>query len=495
MTVTSTISDGRENARFHGNVLSATITAAGANGHVFIPPGTYTLTTPLTPLSGQTIELSAKAILKHTANTSAFSLIDLDAVSNVDIIGGTFDGNVANQSVWNEQRHAIRIRDSSQCRVVGARFINLIGDGIYVSHAASAVAPYTGSSDVEIASNSFVGTNLNRNGVSLICGQNIHVHHNRFYRMATAAMPGAIDLEPNDSDDFLKNITIDHNLIDNAAGAVVAVTGIQLANSTAGATIDGILIDGNQIRGDLLRGIRLRGHSVAVERAVVVRNNIIRDITPAAGTNYGIRLDDIQADVSDNTIDGVTGIGIYQTSCETQVVNNTIRACTVSALELGNAADIAHVAHNKVRDCGIGFSLRGVGNDYFNNDIYAASGMTYGIIFNSGTTNRLYDNRVSGATTANYSAMGNQTKHGNIGYTTEATGTGTINSGSTSATITHGLAETPPATSIRVTLRENPTNTAGDIWVDTVGATTFAVNCRNNPGASNLDFAWRAESD
>jgi len=72
------------------------------------------------------------------------------------------------------------------------------------------------------------------------------------------------------------------------------------------------------------------------------------------------------------------------------------------------------------------------------------------------------------------------------------TGTGSIASGTTADIITHGLGYTPLAGDITITLTENPDNTPGAIWVDTIGATTFTVNCENNPGASNLDFAWSA---
>lgn len=81
---------------------------------------------------------------------------------------------------------------------------------------------------------------------------------------------------------------------------------------------------------------------------------------------------------------------------------------------------------------------------------------------------------------------------GNTGYTLENGGTGSINSGVTSTAITHGLDETPSARDIYITLTEDPTNSPGAIWVDNIGATTFQVNCENDPGASNLDFAWRA---
>ena len=75
-----------------------------------------------------------------------------------------------------------------------------------------------------------------------------------------------------------------------------------------------------------------------------------------------------------------------------------------------------------------------------------------------------------------------------------ASGTGTITSGTTSVVITHGLDEAPTLQQIAVTLGENPTNDPGNIWVDTITATQFTVNCRNDPGASNLDFAWHANT-
>jgi len=70
-------------------------------------------------------------------------------------------------------------------------------------------------------------------------------------------------------------------------------------------------------------------------------------------------------------------------------------------------------------------------------------------------------------------------------------GTGSIANGTTSATVTHGAGFTPTLQQIMIALGENPTNDPGIIWVDTIGATTFRVNCRNDPGASNLDFGWR----
>lgn len=89
-------------------------------------------------------------------------------------------------------------------------------------------------------------------------------------------------------------------------------------------------------------------------------------------------------------------------------------------------------------------------------------------------------------------SKGNNIIRNNIGYITEASGTGSIASGATTATVTHGLAVTPTLDDISITFGEQGTNDYGRFWVDTIGATTFQVNVSADPGASNLDFGWKA---
>lgn len=81
---------------------------------------------------------------------------------------------------------------------------------------------------------------------------------------------------------------------------------------------------------------------------------------------------------------------------------------------------------------------------------------------------------------------------GCLTYIAANTGTATINSGATTAVVTHGLARTPTAALIRVAFTENPTNDPGNWWLSSVGATQFTVNVRSDPGASSLDFSWSA---
>jgi hypothetical protein len=78
----------------------------------------------------------------------------------------------------------------------------------------------------------------------------------------------------------------------------------------------------------------------------------------------------------------------------------------------------------------------------------------------------------------------------NVGYVTEKSGTGTINSGSTSAVITHGCSYTPVAGDFAIIFTENATNAIGNWWLSSVNATSATLNVANDPGASNQDFSW-----
>lgn len=73
----------------------------------------------------------------------------------------------------------------------------------------------------------------------------------------------------------------------------------------------------------------------------------------------------------------------------------------------------------------------------------------------------------------------------------ENSGTVTILSGTTSIVVTHGLSVTPTLRDISVVAGEDPTNSVGLIWVDTITSTQFTIHCEANPGASNLDVGWR----
>ena len=80
----------------------------------------------------------------------------------------------------------------------------------------------------------------------------------------------------------------------------------------------------------------------------------------------------------------------------------------------------------------------------------------------------------------------------NFGLITENAGTGTITSGNTSVTVSHGLDFTPVAADIQVTMTNNPTADPGNVYVDTITSTQFNINVRTDPSTSGAIFSWAA---
>ena len=219
----------------------------------------------------------------------------------------------------------------------------------------------------------------------------------------------------------------------------------------------------------------------------------------------------------DNGADGINNAG------GTTTQNITIEGCTIRdngdkgidfGSTAGNACKNVRIEGNRIynNDGGYGVYFTNQTNNNYdgitisNNDVYDDQDtptQTVGIYFlstGSGINTRniqIENNNVHDTTTpisvttsggATFSAL---RVRNNLGFITEATGTGTIANGATSATITHGLSWTPTLSEITITGGENPTADIGTIWVDTIGATTFKVNCEVDPSTSGFDFGWK----
>lgn len=102
-------------------------------------------------------------------------------------------------------------------------------------------------------------------------------------------------------------------------------------------------------------------------------------------------------------------------------------------------------------------------------------------------------NYLDNAATLEISDSGTTTnRRNNQGFKTEASGTATVNSGATTAVVTHGLAVTPTVQNIHITFNEAGSNDYGRWWVDTITSTQFTLNVSADPGANNLTFGWQA---
>jgi len=78
----------------------------------------------------------------------------------------------------------------------------------------------------------------------------------------------------------------------------------------------------------------------------------------------------------------------------------------------------------------------------------------------------------------------------NRGYATEGKGSATIASGTTTATVTHGLAVTPDVKSIALSITAPAVNDHGFLWADSISSTQFVIHCKSDPGAGGLNVIW-----
>ena len=271
---------------------------------------------------------------------------------------------------------------------------------------------------------------------------------------------------------------------------------------------DGVTITGNTVTGCTPAGIQVRCY-----RTTVTGNTV----TSCKGK--GIRVDSSSLDtvISGNVISSIglnsaDGYGIEVDGKSVTITGNAVSHCYSDGIRAGSGASRSvHIIANECKNNGDGGTGDGIRISrggtisrlfVFGNvctDDQASKTQRDGLRIDTGTTtstatcmiasNLLYANATSDYTNNGTNAP---REHMNIGHVTENSGTGSIASGTTSDVITHGLDVTPTAANITVTLTEDPTNTPGAIWVDTIGATTFTVNCENDPGASNLDFSWQA---
>ena len=223
-------------------------------------------------------------------------------------------------------------------------------------------------------------------------------------------------------------------------------------------------------------------------------NNYVHD-NPGAG-HHGIALHnsgDFNV-ISGNTVEGVGSYGIMvDTANEFAIVGNVIN----SALYLIAIADSSSrgtvVGNHLYGDIGTSLTIytdAGSSGILITGNTIRAHSAFQGEVELSASSVVVNNNVLINGALQNVAA--DAIVRNNTGWVTENSGTGTIGNGTTSVAITHGLSVTPAINDISVTLAEDPTNTPGAIWVDTIGAAQFTVNCENDPGASNLDFGWRA---
>ena len=212
---------------------------------------------------------------------SVYSLPNnIDAsISNITIDNLTFKTNNNTDNELHQYAHSIKVLGVNGLQITNCQFLNYWGDAISLSHFGD--TPQTGertrNSNVNILYNEIDGvSHNNRNGISVISGKNVIIADNTINNTSTSKMPGAIDIEANNSAYTVENIHVLHNRIKGCIGSGGAI-GIASQN---GAPAHNIFIADNIISNSRIGvGFIIRTED-CVSNIHVTRNIVEADTEP-----------------------------------------------------------------------------------------------------------------------------------------------------------------------------------------------------------------------
>jgi hypothetical protein len=177
------------------------------------------------------------------------------------------------------------------------------------------------------------------------------------------------------------------------------------------------------------------------------------------------------------------------------VFNSTGTIQGVRIVNPAQKADADHGLYGILVTGGSSTDTALLGNTISGNSVVGSVGLR----LDSGAANfvlRVSDNRIAGFPvpfTYDAAFVPRNSRWGtNLGIVTESNGTGSVASGATTAVVNHGLDFTPTLDEIEITFGEQGTNDYGRWSVGTITSTQFTLTVASDPGASNLDFGWRA---
>lgn len=350
---------------------------------------------------------------------------------------------------------------------------NLIEDMVLIVHTGN---------DLLIEGNVIRCPSLNSGGVQ------VHTGSNRVSVINNVIGPCTVGVS---SQNYCFDLIVRGNKISSTSGAGILIENCTRAYvdqnvvHTTGSGAEGIGfvgIVGGTIRGNVIHAAGASSINVGTSSSdIVVSNN--RSSSP---TNYGINA----ATVAGMTVRGNTLLGGQIGFAATSGTNtgliiegNDIKSTSANGIYT-TSSDVL-IRNNSVRSAGShAIRIQGQGSRVTGNDVRDTTGV--GIYLTTTVTGvAITDNNVVNSSGAAIAGMQADTiVRRNTGYVTESRGTATITDTTSSAVVTHNLSAAP--TSVAVTPRANEA-----VWVSARTATTFTVSRVGTSGA--LAFDWQAE--
>jgi parallel beta-helix repeat protein len=265
----------------------------GTGGTVLIPDGTYSIDAVgknqrgIQLGSNMTLRLSAEAVLKALPNGATnYSILDVRGISNVNIVGGTLEGErAAHTGTDGEWGMGVKIVDSHHVVVEHLVSKECWGDGFSVGGTS-------GNSDITLCN--VTADHNRRQGLSITNADGVVVKNSAFNNTGGTPPEAGIDIEP-DAGQAVNNVQITACSFSGNAG--FGVTASVPSANTGQAFTTKVVIDGNTVVGNGTNPTTgTRGIQVSNTAGHVVTNNIVKD-------NYGSGI--VVRNGADNTI--VTG--------------------------------------------------------------------------------------------------------------------------------------------------------------------------------------------
>jgi hypothetical protein len=483
-------------------IASALTDVAGAQ--LYFPAGTYYCNVTTLPSNTYIYGDGEATIIRPKTTTS--SIFQCDSGSDSAYITGIvfrdlklFSTVATDGFDSGEDSALLKLTGVKRCRIENVYFEGFRSDGLYLGGHSGVTARH--NVDVIVKNCIFDGINNdNRNGASVIDGDSIEFDGCIFRNCAKSTMPGSLDFEPNLSTNVIKNVRVVNSRFyntDGNRGHVVFST--QDADKD---NVQNIVISGNHFENaDIDNGAVTFNFDTAAptnpQHIVIANNTCIMTagnfVWKRDGYSDGIV-------ITGNTVRALRGVWFDDATSgdDTDLliaVNHfscTSRAVILTSANLDNInirGNIFNLSGTPVAHVQIGANddsskIIICDNDFIGSPSTASINHTS--TTKNATTNLCANNRFDSV--PNFKAY----YRDNIGYVTEASGTGAVASGATTAVVTHGLSVTPTLDDITIVFGEQGTNDYGRWSVGTIGATQFTLTVAADPGASGLDFGWRA---
>lgn len=280
---------------------------AGTGGTLNIPDGTYMIDPTAVSGAGlrvtgaMTIRLSAKAVLKAMTNDDQDYAVMKISGDNVNVIGGTIEGDRAQHTgTMGQWGMGITLDGANHTFIDGVTAKEMWGDGFYVLHQSQNIT----------FCNSIADHNR-RQGMWVVSVSGLTVKNCAFQNTEGVDPQSGIDFEPNDGD-AIDGVQILSSTAKGNAGAGF----LAYREKNATSSIAHLLFDGNNVTLNQGSGI-----SISAVAGTSITNN---QVTMNGGSGLELTVDSSGTVVSGNTITGNQNHGIDDPGGNNMVGTNTV---------------------------------------------------------------------------------------------------------------------------------------------------------------------------